>query len=61
MQPFLGSGEASNVIVGKIRLGDETLATISGHWDQEIYIKDKRSEVMIQRSSIDDIYDIING
>jgi len=45
LQPFLGSGEASNCISGKIRLGDETLATVSGHWDQEVFIKDKRSEV----------------
>jgi len=41
----LGSGEASNCISGKIRFGDETLATVSGHWDQEVFIKDKRSEV----------------
>jgi len=45
LQPFLGSGEASNCISGKIRFGDETLATVSGHWDQEVFIKDKRSEV----------------
>jgi len=43
----LGSGEASNCISGKIRLGDETLATVSGHWDQEVFIKDKRSEVSL--------------
>ena len=41
----MGSGEASNCISGKIRFGDETLATVSGHWDQEVFIKDKRSEV----------------
>ena len=45
VQPFLGSGEASNRIVGKIKLGTETLATLDGHWDQEIYMKDKRTGV----------------
>lgn len=45
LQPFLGSGEASNRIVGKIKLGGETLSTIDGHWDQEITLKDKRTGV----------------
>ena len=44
-QPFLGSGEASNKLSGKIKLGSETLSTIDGHWDQEVYIKDKRTGV----------------
>ncbi|ELT93091.1 hypothetical protein CAPTEDRAFT_166422 [Capitella teleta] len=43
LKPFLGSGESSNRIVGKIKLGDETLLSIDGHWDQDIYIKDKRT------------------
>ncbi|KAJ8298836.1 hypothetical protein KUTeg_022896 [Tegillarca granosa] len=41
LKPFLGSGEASNKIVGKLKMGTDTLATFEGHWDQEIYIKDK--------------------
>ena len=45
LQPFLGSGEASNRITGKIKLGTETLCTLEGHWDQDIYIKDKRTGV----------------
>ena len=45
LQPFLGTGEASNRITGKIKLGAETLATLDGHWDQEIYIKEKRTGV----------------
>ena len=44
-QPFLGSGEASNRIVGKLKLGNETLATLDGHWDQEVFIKDKATGV----------------
>ncbi|XP_067656218.1 oxysterol-binding protein-related protein 8-like isoform X1 [Haliotis asinina] len=41
LKPFLGSGEASNRITGKLKLGLDTLYTLEGHWDQEIYIKDK--------------------
>lgn len=44
LKPFLGSGEASNRIVGRIKMGSDTLAVIEGHWDQDVYIKDKRSE-----------------
>lgn len=41
LKPFLGIGEASNRIVGKLKMGSDTLAHIEGHWDQQIYIKDK--------------------
>ncbi|XP_050411094.1 oxysterol-binding protein-related protein 8 isoform X2 [Patella vulgata] len=41
LKPFLGSGEASNKVSGKIKVGTDTLCSIDGHWDQEIYIKDK--------------------
>lgn len=41
LKPFLG-GEM-NLVYGKIRLGNETLATIEGHWDREIKIKEKRT------------------
>jgi len=34
-----------NQVVGRIRLGKETLATISGYWDGQILIMDKRTEV----------------
>jgi hypothetical protein len=34
-------GEASNKITGKLKVGTDTLATLEGHWDQEIHIKDK--------------------
>ena len=45
LQPFLSSNEASNKMTGKIKLGSETLATLEGHWDQEVYIKDKATGV----------------
>ncbi|XP_025085321.1 oxysterol-binding protein-related protein 8-like isoform X3 [Pomacea canaliculata] len=41
LKPFLGSGQASNKIHGKITMGADTLALLDGHWDQEIYIKDR--------------------
>ncbi|KAH8310299.1 hypothetical protein KR044_000588 [Drosophila immigrans] len=43
LKPFLGGSEATNVVVGKIKLGKETLATIQGHWDKECRIKDLRT------------------
>ena len=46
LQPFLGGGEFTNAISGRIMLGKETLVTISGHWDEEIFIKDKRTGVI---------------
>ncbi|XP_076450983.1 oxysterol-binding protein-related protein 8-like isoform X2 [Babylonia areolata] len=41
LKPFLGSGQASNRIHGKILMGSDVLASIDGHWDQEIHIKDR--------------------
>ncbi|XP_052798059.1 oxysterol-binding protein-related protein 8-like isoform X5 [Mya arenaria] len=41
LKPFLGIGEASNKIHGKIKMGGDTLASLDGHWDRDIYIKDK--------------------
>ena len=34
-----------NAISGKISLGKEVLATIQGHWDGQITIRDKRLKV----------------
>ena len=45
MQPFLGGGEFTNAVSGKIKLGKETLATIDGHWDSTVMIKEKKSGV----------------
>ncbi|XP_043673032.1 oxysterol-binding protein-related protein 8 isoform X2 [Vespula pensylvanica] len=43
LKPFLGGAEQMNQVVGRIRLGKETLATISGYWDGQIMITDKRT------------------
>ncbi|KAJ6651441.1 hypothetical protein lerEdw1_021014 [Lerista edwardsae] len=44
-QPFLGNNECVNQIVGKIKLGKEVLATLEGHWDSEVIIRDKKTDV----------------
>ncbi|KAL6448610.1 hypothetical protein ACFW04_000463 [Cataglyphis niger] len=43
LKPFLGGAELMNQVAGRIRLGKETLATISGYWDGLISITDKRT------------------
>jgi len=43
LKPFLGGNDYCNLVVGKIKLGKETLATLEGHWDTEITIKDKKT------------------
>lgn len=43
LKPFLGGSDATNMVVGKIKLGKETLATISGHWDKELRLKDLKT------------------
>ncbi|XP_018396020.1 PREDICTED: oxysterol-binding protein-related protein 8 isoform X3 [Cyphomyrmex costatus] len=43
LKPFLGGAELLNQVVGRIRLGKETLATIMGYWDGLILITDKRT------------------
>ena len=43
LKPFLGGNDYCNLVVGKIKLGKETLATLEGHWDTEIAIKDKKT------------------
>ena len=45
LRPFMGGGEYTNAISGKIRLAKETLVTIDGHWDDKVMIKDKKSGV----------------
>ena len=44
-QPFLGGGEFTNAVSGRIKLGKETLSTVDGHWDEKVNIKDKRTGV----------------
>ncbi|KAL1374565.1 hypothetical protein pipiens_001650 [Culex pipiens pipiens] len=43
LKPFLGGNEYINIVTGKLKLGKETLASINGHWDGEIRIKDSRT------------------
>ena len=43
LKPFLGGSDSTNIVAGKIKLGKETLATISGHWDGEMRIKDNKT------------------
>jgi hypothetical protein len=43
LKPFLGGNEYTNIVSGRLKLGKETLATISGHWDNVINIKDSRT------------------
>ncbi|XP_055375628.1 oxysterol-binding protein-related protein 8 isoform X4 [Condylostylus longicornis] len=40
LKPLIGGSEYTNYISGKIKLGKETMATINGHWDSEMRIKD---------------------
>lgn len=43
LKPFLGGNEYTNIVSGKLKLGKQTLATIHGHWDNSITIKDSRT------------------
>lgn len=43
LKPFLGGGEYTNLVTGKLKLGKQTLATINGHWDGNITMKDTRT------------------
>lgn len=43
LKPFLGGSEYTNLVTGRLKLGKETLATINGHWDGDIKIKDSRT------------------
>lgn len=43
LKPFLGGSEYTNLVSGKLKLGKQTLATITGHWDGSISMKDSRT------------------
>jgi len=43
LRPFLGGGDLSNAVSGRLKLGKETLATIDGHWDEKVVFKDKKT------------------
>ena len=38
-RPFLGGGELTNAVSGRLKLGNETLATLDGHWDEKVVFK----------------------
>lgn len=40
---MIGGADFMNYVTGKLRLGKETLAIISGYWDDCITIEDKRT------------------
>nr|XP_015193856.1 PREDICTED: oxysterol-binding protein-related protein 5 isoform X2 [Lepisosteus oculatus] len=43
LKPFLGSSSSVNQISGKIRVGEDVLATIDGHWDGEVFLHEKKT------------------
>ena len=54
LRPFLGGGELTNAVSGRIKIGKETIAVLDGHWDDTVTIKDKKTgqeEILWQGSS----------
>lgn len=43
LKPFLGGACSVNQISGKIRMGEDVMATIEGHWDGEVFIQERKS------------------
>ncbi|KAK7891719.1 hypothetical protein WMY93_023682 [Mugilogobius chulae] len=43
LKPFLGGSSSVNQISGKIVVEEELVATVDGHWDNEVFISEKRS------------------
>ena len=43
LRPFLGGGELTNAVSGRIKIGKETLAVLDGHWDDKVTLKDKKT------------------
>ncbi|XP_005997641.1 oxysterol-binding protein-related protein 5 [Latimeria chalumnae] len=43
LKPFLGGSSSVNQIVGKIKLEEEVLASIEGHWDGEVFINEHKT------------------
>uniref|UniRef100_A0A672MIR5 Oxysterol-binding protein n=1 Tax=Sinocyclocheilus grahami TaxID=75366 RepID=A0A672MIR5_SINGR len=43
LKPFLGSSCNVNQISGKIRIGEDVLATVDGHWDSKVHLTEKRT------------------
>ncbi|XP_030774065.1 oxysterol-binding protein-related protein 5 isoform X2 [Rhinopithecus roxellana] len=43
LKPFFGGSTSINQISGKITSGEEVLASLSGHWDRDVFIKEEGS------------------
>ncbi|XP_072495556.1 oxysterol-binding protein-related protein 5 isoform X3 [Notamacropus eugenii] len=43
LKPFFGGSSGLNQISGKIKSGEEVLASLDGHWDREVYISDPKN------------------
>ncbi|KAJ8343212.1 hypothetical protein SKAU_G00305410 [Synaphobranchus kaupii] len=43
LKPFLGSSSSVNQISGKIRVGEDVLATVDGHWDGEVFLHERKT------------------
>ncbi|TRY77596.1 hypothetical protein DNTS_024420, partial [Danionella cerebrum] len=43
LKPFLGSSCNVNQISGKIRMGEDILATVDGHWDNKVLLTEKKT------------------
>ncbi|XP_060771046.1 oxysterol-binding protein-related protein 5 isoform X1 [Neoarius graeffei] len=43
LKPFLGSSYNVNQVSGKIRMGEDVLATVEGHWDGEVLLIEKKT------------------
>uniref|UniRef100_A0A2K5Q1D7 Oxysterol-binding protein n=1 Tax=Cebus imitator TaxID=2715852 RepID=A0A2K5Q1D7_CEBIM len=43
LKPFFGGSTSINQISGKITSGEEVLASLSGHWDGDVFIKEEGS------------------
>lgn len=43
LKPLFGGTDQTNIVSGKLKLGKQTMATIQGHWDGTVNIKDTRT------------------
>uniref|UniRef100_A0A2K6GTN8 Oxysterol-binding protein n=1 Tax=Propithecus coquereli TaxID=379532 RepID=A0A2K6GTN8_PROCO len=43
LKPFFGSSTSINQISGKITSGNDVLASLTGHWDSDVFIKEEGS------------------
>jgi len=47
LKPFIGGQDLTNFIEGKIRFDKDIIYTFSGHWDDEITLLDKVTNVSL--------------